>query len=75
MAFNELKGSSPVRLNVPESGLDEMAREVYGDFKSSTLRVPTVGVPLAWDEGFGRLAKDHDKQALLQTLIDNPLAE
>lgn len=71
--FNEAKGSSPVRLNVDDKGLDAMAKEIYADFKSSEHRIPTVGVPAAWDDGFGQLAKDHDKEALLQTFIDNPI--
>jgi glucose/mannose transport system substrate-binding protein len=75
VAFNEIKGSSPVRLNVPEKGLDTMARGVYADFKASEKRIPAIGLPAAWDEGFGKLAKEHDQAALLQTFIDNPLAD
>jgi glucose/mannose transport system substrate-binding protein len=71
--FNEWKGSSPVRLNVDDSDLDPMAKEIYADFKNSEHRLPTVGIPAAWDEGLGQLAKDHDQEALLQIMIDNPL--
>ena len=73
ITFNELKGSSPVRLDLPTSGLDPVAKSIYADFKSATHRIPTVGLPTAWDDGFGKLAKDHDKQALLQTFLDNPI--
>jgi glucose/mannose transport system substrate-binding protein len=75
VTFNEIKGSSPVRLNVPDKGLDSMARSIYADFKASSLRLPAIGFPAAWDEGFGKLAQDHDQEAFLQTLVDNPLAE
>jgi glucose/mannose transport system substrate-binding protein len=73
VAFNEYKGSSPVRLNVPNKGLDPMAQSIYSAFKDATHRIPTVGLPGSWDDGFVQLAKDHDKQALLQIMIDNPI--
>lgn len=73
VAFNEYKGSSPVRLNVPNKGLDPMAQSIYSAFKDAKKRIPAVGLPQSWDEGFVQLAKDHDKQALLQIMIDNPI--
>ena len=73
VAFNEFKGSSPVRLNVPTKGLDPMAIEIYTDFKNSEFRIPEVSLPASWDDAILQLAKDHDKQALLQTFIDNPI--
>jgi len=73
IAFNELKGSSPVRLGLPTAGLDPVAKNIYADFKNATHRIPQVSLPSAWDDGFGRLAKDHDTKALLQTCLDNPV--
>jgi glucose/mannose transport system substrate-binding protein len=73
VAFNEYKGSSPVRLNVPNKGLDKMAQGIYAEFKDAQHRIPAVGLPSAWDDGFVQLAKDHDKEALLQTMVDNPI--
>jgi len=73
VAFNEYKGSSPVRLNVPNKGLDKMAQGIYSAFKDAKHRIPAVGLPSAWDDGFVQLAKDHDKQALLQIMLDNPI--
>jgi glucose/mannose transport system substrate-binding protein len=73
VAFNEYKGSSPVRLNVPNKGLDKMAQSIYSEFKEAKHRIPAVGLPSAWDDGFVQLAKDHDKQALLQIMLDNPI--
>jgi glucose/mannose transport system substrate-binding protein len=73
VAFNEYKGSSPVRLNVPNKGLDPMAQSIYSAFKDAKQRVPAVGLPSSWDDGFIQLSKDHDKQALLQIMIDNPI--
>lgn len=73
VAFNGYKGSSPVRLNLPNKGLDKMAQGVYAEFKDAKHRIPAVGLPGAWDDGFIQLAKDHDKQALIQIMIDNPI--
>ena len=73
ISFNEAKGSSPVRLNIDSRGLDAMARATYADLKNAAHRVPAVGVPSAWDEGFQALAKDHDQAALLKTFADNPM--
>jgi glucose/mannose transport system substrate-binding protein len=73
IAFNEIKGSSPVRMNLSDKGLDSMARETYADLKSSTLRLTAVGVPTEWDDGLAALAKDHDKEALLKIFVDFPI--
>lgn len=71
--FNDWKGSSPVRLNVDDSDLDPMAKEIYSDFKTAEHRLPAVGIPGIWDEALGQLARDHDREAVLQTMIDNPM--
>jgi glucose/mannose transport system substrate-binding protein len=73
VTFNNYKGSSPVRLDVPDTGLDVMAKVIYADFKNATHRVPAPGLPGAWDDGFVQLARDHDKQALLKIMVANPV--
>jgi glucose/mannose transport system substrate-binding protein len=73
VAFNQYKGSSPVRLNVPNKGLDPMAQSIYAEFKDAKQRIPTVDLPSSWNDAFVQLARDHDKQALLQVMIDNPI--
>jgi glucose/mannose transport system substrate-binding protein len=73
IAFNELKGSSPVRLSLDDDELDTMARATYADLKSSTLRLGVPAIPIEWDEGMGQLAKDHDKAALLQIFVEHPI--
>lgn len=75
VAFNEYKGSSPVRLNLPTKGLDTMAKGIYADFKDAKQRISAVGLPGAWDDAFVQLSKDHDKQAMLQAMIDNPIGQ
>jgi glucose/mannose transport system substrate-binding protein len=71
VAFNSVKGSSPIRLDVPLSGFDPMAQQVIGDFKSAKLRM-ALKWQGAWDDAIGAFAQDHDKQALLQAFKDNP---
>jgi glucose/mannose transport system substrate-binding protein len=73
VAFNAAKGSSPIRLGISLDGLDSMAAATYEDLKNSELRLSAVGLPQTWDDGLAQLAKDHDKQALLQIFIDNPI--
>lgn len=70
VAFNSIKGSSPIRLDVPLSGFDPMARQVIGDFKSAKLRM-ALKWKNTWDDALGAFAQDHDKQALLQVFKDN----
>jgi hypothetical protein len=52
-----------------------MAKGIYAEFKDAKQRIRAVGLPGAWDDGFVQLSKDHDKQALLQIMIDNPIGE
>jgi len=73
IAFNEAKGSSPVRLSLSDKGLDPMAKATYADLKNSKTRLTGVGMPTVWDDGLVQLAKDHDQQALLKTILDNPM--
>lgn len=73
VVFNALKGSSPVRLSLSSDDFDPMAKATYADLKNSELRISAVGVPTVWDDGLLQLAKDHDRAALLQVFIDNPI--
>jgi glucose/mannose transport system substrate-binding protein len=73
IAFNDAKGSSPVRLSLSDKGLDPMAKATYTDLKNSTTRVKIGGMPSAWDDGLVQLAKDHDRGALFKTFVNNPI--
>jgi glucose/mannose transport system substrate-binding protein len=77
--FNTLKGSTPIRLDVTESKLDPVGKEVLADFRNAKMRVALHGSPalsdaLAW---FAYANPDHmeyygDVDLLTQTAIDNP---
>jgi glucose/mannose transport system substrate-binding protein len=71
VAFNTLKGSSPIRLDVPTKQFDSMAKEVIGDFRNAKLRM-ALKWQGAWDDAIGEFAKTRDKEALLQAFRDNP---
>lgn len=73
IAFNEAKGSVPVRLSLSSTGLDAMADQTYTDLKTATRRLRVVSLPAEWDDGFVRLSQDHDKAALLQVFADHPM--
>lgn len=73
IAFNALKGSSPIRLSLDDSELDPMAKETYADLKNATLRLSADGVPVEWDDGLVELAMNHDRAAFLQILMEHPI--
>jgi glucose/mannose transport system substrate-binding protein len=54
-AFNNNKGSTPIRLDVPDASLDPVAKEVLEDFRNAKMRVAlkgsaTLSDSLAWFE-------------------------
>jgi glucose/mannose transport system substrate-binding protein len=69
--FNRIKGSSPMRLDVPSSRLDAMGQDVLVDLQSATVR-SVVRNKDAWDTGLSAYAMDRDKDALLAAYLDNP---
>lgn len=71
VAFNTLKGSSPIRLDVATQPFDSMAQNVISDFRDAELRM-ALEWQAAWDDALGQFAQDHDKPALLQVFRDNP---
>ena len=71
IAFNALKGSSPIRLDVSTAQFDSMARNVIGDFRNAELRM-ALKWQSAWDEGIGQFVKDRNKQVLLEVFRNNP---
>lgn len=73
IAFNEAKGSVPVRASLSNKGLDSMAVSTYAELKNATARLKVVGLPQQWDDGLALLAKDHDQAALLKTFHDYPI--
>jgi len=72
IAFNTVKGSSPMRLDVPTTGLDEVAATTLEDLKKSDMRM-LVQTTDAWDTALGTYAADsnHDRAALAEAFAAN----
>ncbi|MGC4093434.1 MAG: ABC transporter substrate-binding protein [Polyangiaceae bacterium] len=73
VAFNKLKGSTPVRLDVPATDLDSEGRATLDDFANAKYRTFVVNQDI-WDAAMLTFAKDHDKDALYQVYVDHPPA-
>jgi glucose/mannose transport system substrate-binding protein len=71
VGFNRIKGSSPMRLDVPNSRLDAMGQDVLIDLQNAGVR-SVVRNKDAWDTGLSAYAMDRDKDALVQAYLDNP---
>lgn len=71
VAFNTVKGSSPMRLDVPDNRLDEMGQDVLADLQAASVR-SIVRNKDAYDTALSAYATDRDKDALIQAYLDNP---
>lgn len=71
VAFNKLKGSSPIRTDVPLSQLDPEGRATLMDLMNARYRMLVVNHD-AWDTAMLAFAQNGDKTALFQTYVDNP---
>ena len=72
IGFNVVKGSSPVRLDVPTDEFDSMGQQVAAEFKNAKHRIASVATLAAWDKALVDLARTHDEAAALQAYLDNP---
>jgi glucose/mannose transport system substrate-binding protein len=71
VAFNKLKGSSPIRTDVPLDQLDSEGRATLLDLMNAQYRMLVVSHD-AWDNAMLAFAQTGDKAALFQTYVDNP---
>ena len=75
IGFNVVKGSSPVRLDVPTTDFDSMGQQVAAEFKNAQHRIASVSTLPAWDQALVDLAHTHDEAAALRAYLDNPIAK
>jgi glucose/mannose transport system substrate-binding protein len=67
IAFNERKGSTPMRTDVRDQ-LDQPGRTSLDELESAKVRIP--GHPNStWDDGIAAFLKDSDKAALLEVYM------
>jgi glucose/mannose transport system substrate-binding protein len=71
IAFNSLKGSTPIRSDIPLSKLDSESQVTLGEFKNAKYHMLVVGKN-AWDTALGNFATSRDKATLFQVYVDNP---
>jgi glucose/mannose transport system substrate-binding protein len=70
VAFNRLKGSTPVRTDIPRSELDSEGLKTFDDFVGAKFRTPIVNQD-QWEVGLLEFATTHDKDALYRVYADN----
>ena len=71
LAFNKLKGSSPIRLDIDLEQLDPAGRVTHQELRDAKIRMLTVS-NRAWDDAFAAFAVSRDTDALLAASVDNP---
>ena len=71
VAFNKLKGSSPIRLDIDLDQLDPTGRVALQDLRDAKFRMLTVSNRV-WDDAFAAFAVSRDADALLAVFVDNP---
>jgi len=71
VGFSKLKGSSPIRTDVPLDQLDSEGRATLMDLTNARYRMLVVNYD-AWDNAFLAFSQNHDKAALFQAYVDNP---
>ena len=71
VAFNKLKGSTPILPGVPRDQLDSEGRATLDDLQNAKYRMLVVGKD-AWDNAMLAFATTRDKDALFQVYVDNP---
>jgi glucose/mannose transport system substrate-binding protein len=74
VAFNKVKGSSPIRLDTKIDNLDPAGRATLKDLQNAELRMLTRSNE-AWDVALAEFAVNRDVDALINAYIDNPPGE
>jgi glucose/mannose transport system substrate-binding protein len=67
LRFNELKGSSPIRIDIEKQDLDAVSRDTLEDLERAKVRMLVPSLP-NWDDALGAFAKDGDEEALFKAL-------
>jgi glucose/mannose transport system substrate-binding protein len=73
VAFNKIKGSSPMRLDVPAAEFDVVAQATLQSLKDAKLRL-LAPANMLWDDALNVFAADHDVDALIAVYRDNRAA-
>lgn len=71
VAFNKVKGSSPIRLDTKVDDLDPVGQATLDDLRNADVRMLTRSKD-AWDAALAEYAVSRDADALLAAYADNP---
>jgi glucose/mannose transport system substrate-binding protein len=71
IAFNAIKGSSPIRLDTDETKLDPVAKATLQDLRNAEIRMMSR-TREEWDAALGEFATDRDHDKLLQVFAEFP---
>jgi glucose/mannose transport system substrate-binding protein len=71
VAFNRLKGSSPIRLDVRREELDAIGRQTLSDLEHARIRMMVHPRP-EWEQALAAFARDHDRDKLLRSFLAAP---
>jgi glucose/mannose transport system substrate-binding protein len=71
VAFNRIKGSSPIRPDVPRDELDQLGRETLDHLEHAKIRMLVSSRP-SWEDALIAFSRDHDRGKLLQAFLDAP---
>lgn len=74
IAFNRIKGSSPIRADVARAELDLLGRETLAHLEHARIRMLVRSRPI-WEEAVADFARDHDRKKLLRAFLDAPPTE
>ena len=71
IAFNRIKGSSPIRADVPRDDLDQLGRETLDHLEHAKIRMLVRSRPV-WEEALTEFMRDHNRSKLLRAFLDAP---
>lgn len=71
VSFNRLKGSSPIRFDVPRERMTGVGRATLADLEHARFRMLVRSLQV-WDDAFNAFAKKRDRDALYQVFVSNP---
>lgn len=70
-AFNKLKGSTPIRLDVNVEDLDIAGQATLEDLRDAKIRMLTT-TKAEWDAAYGEFAQTRDADALIAAFVASP---
>lgn len=70
LSFNRIKGSSPMRLDVDETGLDAVGQDTLEHLRNASIRMLTPAWT-DWDDAFGAYGTSRDEDELYRFFVDS----